>query len=242
MEKEIYNGVEILHFGCVDSTNTVAMEYKDKRHMLTVVSDIQTSGRGRMGHDFFSYNGGLYMSVILDPSKIKIPYNLCTPSAAIAVKRSLNKYCSNEIKIKWVNDLYIGTKKICGILSESRIINGKVERIVIGIGVNLLNKEPFPHNIAEKAGYVGCNTDKMTLCAEIVKNIGSIILQNKDLIVQEYSNNLAFTGETVNVTDYTNDNSKIKGKILGVNDDCFLILQLSDSSTKIISSGEIINI
>lgn len=241
MERRMIEGIEILHYDCVDSTNKTAMLHGERKHLLTFVSDTQTQGRGRMGRSFFSYNGGLYMSVILDPLSINIPYHLCTPAAALAVKQAVEAYGVKNTQIKWVNDILLDNKKICGILTEGKTENNRVERIVVGIGINLSDVGvSFPEDIKNKAGYAFCNADNVTLAAEIVRNLGKLCKGKREDIVSQYSKELAYVGESVTVTDYSNNNSKIKGKILGVNEDCYLKLELPDKTVKLLSSGEII--
>ena len=95
----------------------------------------QTQGRGRLGRSFFSPAGtGLYMSVLLRPSLAPEDVPLITPAAAVAVCRALEELGSDRAQIKWVNDVYIGGRKVCGILTEAGPGLGYV---VVGVGVNV---------------------------------------------------------------------------------------------------------
>jgi BirA family biotin operon repressor/biotin-[acetyl-CoA-carboxylase] ligase len=117
-----------------------------------VISKTQTSGKGQNGHGFVSDRGGLYLSVIacrgLDAKKA----SFITLAAAVAVYDAVYKICGHRPKIKWVNDLLLNNKKICGILTESRILpqTKELEFAVIGIGINI-NNENFPKELEDKA-------------------------------------------------------------------------------------------
>lgn len=235
------NKINILHFESVDSTNKVALNLEDWSHLQTIVADNQENGRGRLGRKFFSYKGGLYMSVIIDPQKISIPFHICTPAAALAVVKCLEKYGVYNAQIKWVNDILVDGKKVCGILTESRSFENGINRLVIGIGINLKNAEIiFPDEIKDRAGFAKCNVDKLILASEIAYELGTILLMEQSEIVEKYSSNLAWKGKNATVTDYSQNNKQINGKIIGVTNDCFLLLELPDKSIIELSSGEII--
>ena len=241
MTEKTINGIKIHHYTCVDSTNRIALENTETYHLLTVISDSQSGGKGRMGRQYFSYNGGLYMSVVLQISEIAIPINLCTPAAALAVKDALNKAGISGVKIKWVNDLLLDEKKICGILTEGRTTEAGLKKIVVGIGINLTRPEnDFPEEIKHRAGYAGFYGDKLILASEIAKRLGELVKLKPTDIVSEYEKNMAWIGESVTVTDYADNNRKITGKIIGVNEDCFLKIILANGTERLLSSGEII--
>ncbi len=241
MTENIINGIRIHHYYCVDSTNRIALENTNAQHLLTVIADSQTGGKGRMGRQYFSYNGGLYMSVVLRLSEIDIPINLCTPAAALAVKGALENVGVSSVKIKWVNDILLNEKKICGILTECRTAEEGIKSIVVGIGINLTEPEnDFPAEIKHKAGYANFSGDKLVLASDITIRLGELVKKKPNDIVAEYEKNMVWIGENVTVTDYADNNRKITGKIIGVNDDCFLKIKLDDGTERLLSSGEII--
>ena len=128
-----------------DSTNRVAKELarQGAKHGTAVLARRQSAGRGRMERRFFSPEGGLYLSVILRPDIPPEDLPLMTPMAATAVWRAVEKLTGICLGIKWVNDLYLGDKKVCGILCE-----GAGDAVVVGIGLNLQEPEGgFPPEI-----------------------------------------------------------------------------------------------
>ena len=129
----------------VTSTNTVLKELaKDGAPSgYVLLAQQQTAGKGRLGRRFYSPDKtGVYLSVILRP-KLTIENALfITTSAAVAVSRAIETISNNKVKaqIKWVNDVYVDNKKVCGILTEAAVDfeSGGLEYAVLGIGVNIL--------------------------------------------------------------------------------------------------------
>ena len=239
MVKKLYNGIEILHFDELESTNRTAMT-ADTSHLCVFVADRQSGGRGRLGRSFFSPNGGLYMSVVLEPDKIACGLPFCTAAAAVAVKDALLGFGISGLSVKWVNDILKDKKKVCGILTEARAQDGCTLRVVVGIGINLREPEGgFPDEIADRAGAVDFSGDKLALAADIAKRLGELICSPAKKITQLYSQSLAMIGEHAEVTDYRNGQKKLCGLILGVDENCFLRVRLDSGETVSISSGEI---
>ena len=138
------SGVSCRHYPETDSTNAVIKRLiREEEQVLPmpfcVFADRQTKGRGRMDRTFVSPGGGLYMSVLLPAEDAQKAYQL-TPLAAVAVLRALKELSVFDVQIKWVNDLYLKGKKICGILCEG-VQNGPQQGVIVGIGVNLQTPE-----------------------------------------------------------------------------------------------------
>lgn len=116
---------------------------------LVVLTESQTAGKGRRGRSFYSMGPeGVYMSLLLRP-KLSFQEALkITTMTAVAVSRAIEKNCDVEVGIKWVNDLFIHGKKVCGILTEAGIDfeTGDLDYAVVGIGVNVL-KCDFPEEL-----------------------------------------------------------------------------------------------
>ena len=120
-----------------------------------VIANHQTAGRGRLGRSFFSPENGLYLSVIIKPDFDISKSVLVTIAAAAAVAKSIDEVCGQDARIKWVNDIYVGSKKVCGILTEAMtdFESGQIENLVIGIGINTSLKG-FPEELLQTAGAV----------------------------------------------------------------------------------------
>ena len=110
----------------VDSTNIYAKKMvKDKVNgPVLVLAEAQTNGRGRMGRSFYSPNGsGLYMSYAYKVTDNVADSVVVTALTAVAVVTAIEELTDKKPKIKWVNDIYIDNKKICGILTEGSLKN-----------------------------------------------------------------------------------------------------------------------
>ncbi|XVG95754.1 biotin--[acetyl-CoA-carboxylase] ligase [Eubacteriales bacterium KG127] len=147
-------------FDTVESTNDFVSQHsheiKEDKPLL-VVANKQTSGRGRMGRKFFSPPGtGLYMSIGIKP-KFAIDKALYTTIAtAIAVCHAIEEVAPVKARVKWVNDIFLKNKKVCGILTEAaaNLETGKIDKIIIGIGINCFAPAHMPDDIKNIAGAV----------------------------------------------------------------------------------------
>ena len=159
----------------IDSTNTRAktLAAQGAVHGTLVCARTQTGGRGRFGRKFHSPDaGGIYMSLLIRPGLPAEKAVMITSMTAVAVARAIERLADVKVEIKWVNDLYIAGKKVCGILCEAGMDfeSGQLEYAVVGIGVNTARAE-FPEelqNIATSVGNVcGHDISKNRLIAEI---------------------------------------------------------------------------
>lgn len=137
-----------------------------------LIADEQTAGRGRLGRTFESPDKtGLYMSLL-----IKVDFNteetiLITSAAAVAVARAIRNQTGREALIKWVNDIYIDNKKVCGILAEAVTSPDNETYIILGIGVNIsTTKENFSSEVSQIAGSLYSETLMTARQIELIKN------------------------------------------------------------------------
>ena len=175
--KEIGRKLEIHEL--LDSTNNraKALAAESAPHGTVVIADSQTGGRGRRGRSFFSpEHSGIYLTVILRPKCTPEQASLLTSMAAVATARAIEKTAEADVKIKWVNDLYLNDRKICGILSEAgmNMETGQLDHVAVGIGVNTA-RMAFPPELQEIATSVGNETgaapDRNRLAAEILNEL-----------------------------------------------------------------------
>ena len=158
--------MKIVHFATIDSTNAEALRLLESAgkkgaaalrglDQTVIAADEQSAGRGRLKRAFYSpAKTGVYFTAIYVPSKNIEEPALLTASAAVAVCRSLKEFFGADAKIKWVNDIYVSGKKVCGILAEGHLgPDGKIDAAAIGIGINIYPSD-FPAEIAGRAGSV----------------------------------------------------------------------------------------
>ncbi len=147
---------DIIFLNETDSTNIYLkrLAHDRAREGTTVIAKSQSCGRGRLGKSFHSPDGGLYMSTLLRPKHSAAISLLITTAAAAAVSRAVFDVFGQENLIKWVNDIYINSRKVCGILAESALCGDKLDFVVLGIGVNLYQTNPLPDSIKSIAGFI----------------------------------------------------------------------------------------
>ncbi len=143
----------IKFFDVLDSTNSyIKRNAASMQDGDVVAAKRQTGGRGRLGRSFFSPDGGLYFSLILRRNIQNS--SLLTPLAAVAVSDALIALGAENVGIKWVNDVYVNLRKVCGILVETAFSPaGELERAIVGVGINITEPDGgFPEEISNRAG------------------------------------------------------------------------------------------
>ncbi len=229
---------DLIYYPVTDSTNRVLREYIDTAwEGFTVVAGAQTGGRGRMGRSFVSPKGGLYMSVLLKPQKDS--FSLITAAAAVAVAHVLKEKYGAECGIKWVNDLLLDGKKVCGILAESVFGNDNAPKaVILGIGINLAYPENgFPEEIKDIAGALDVNLtvdEKLNLAEEISRVIVNIY-PHPEKIVPAYRKRSAVIGKDIYVI---RNGVSATAKAVGIDDECGLIADFG-THTEVLRTGEI---
>ena len=142
-----------------DSTNRVAKELAENgaAEGTLVVADRQSMGKGRLGRSFFSPEGGIYMSLVLRPKLSAERAVLITTGAAVAVARAIERVSKLTAGIKWVNDIFVDGKKVCGILAEAGLDPEREapSYVVLGVGINV-KRQYVPEELKE---IVGCLED-----------------------------------------------------------------------------------
>lgn len=239
-------GQEIYYYDVTDSTNIRAKELAEEGHPsgTLVVADRQEAGRGRRGRSWDSPSGtGIFMTLLLKPEMNPNHASMLTLVAAMAVARAISKCADTEAFIKWPNDIVIGGKKICGILTEMSAQFDFINHIVIGIGINVHN-EHFPEEIAETAGSIFLQTGKRIRRAELIEQIleqfehyYAIFMETEDLsgLVKEYNSILVNMNKSVRVLD---PKEPFEGKAMGITKKGELIVDTWESR-KMVSSGEV---
>lgn len=236
----------IIFFDEIDSTNNVAKQLAIQKieSNTLVVAKRQSCGRGRLGRSFMSLGNGIYFSVILRPDSSVENSLKITSGAAVAVRRVLSKYC-DDVKIKWVNDIYISEKKVCGILTEAASSDGgTLDYVVVGIGINVFGRhEDFGDELSDIVTTLEENTnsllDKNLLIASVYKELLDIIseLDSFNSVMDEYRKHNIIIGKSVYII---RGDEKRLAEVIDIDNEGSLIAV--DEATKEqmrISSGEV---
>jgi len=239
-------GRSLVVLGETDSTNNYAKKLASTGavHGTTVVADQQTAGKGRLGRAFISPPGtGLYMSVIVRPEFGLDAAAMITAAAACAAAEAVEALCGQSVRIKWVNDLYMNGRKICGILTEASLgLEMKsLDYAVIGIGINVGRVgDAFGEELSRIATSIedetGVRISRSALCAELLGRLefylGKVVTRE---FLPEYRRREMLTGHevTAQVGGIT-----LTGRAIGVDDNANLMILLPDGSERHLSSGE----
>lgn len=233
--------IEIVCLDEVDSTSSYIRRelnsFGNKNVLVTAKK--QTAGRGRNGKSFYSPEStGLYMSVLLHPACALADAVGITTCAAVAVAKAIEKVTGKNTGIKWVNDLYVDNKKVCGILCEAvnNYKQGITQSVIIGVGVNL-STAVFPDELKDVAGSLNTETDCMAeLCAEIANAFFEMPFGKiSEDILEEYRRRSVVIGKTI---DYYVNGQKHTARAIGIDSAGGLIVD-SDGEISTLSSGEI---
>lgn len=204
----------------------------------------QTAGRGRMDRRFESPEGGIYMSLLLRPGIPVEDILYMTTLTAVAVAEAVEEVCGIHPGIKWVNDLYVGNRKVCGILTEAVFdTDGGLDCVVIGIGLNVYApKEGFPEEIREIAGALYGADEREEerrnrLIASVLNKIRqkSFPLDKRKLSI-DYKNRSMVIGRWVTVCRGTTEREAL---VLDINEENHLVVRYGDGAEEALSTGEI---
>lgn len=229
----------------IDSTNRRAKELamQGAPHGTLVLADSQIAGRGRFARRFHSPAGsGIYASLILRP---KLPADravMLTAMAAVAVARAIGAVADIGAEIKWVNDVYIGNRKVCGILCEAGLNfeNGGMDYVVMGIGVNVAPMD-FPPELEGIATSVsnacGRSILRQDLLTAMLREIDALQPQLDGAeFMDEYRKRSNVIGREIDVLRGT---ERFHARALDINDAGNLIIQTPDGNVQALHSGEI---
>ena len=219
---------KIYSYESLESTNITARELAigGAGHGTIVLANSQTAGRGRFGRSFFSPKGGIYMSMILQKSNLQNP-DLVTVFAAVCVCEAIEKLTNKKPQIKWVNDILLENKKICGIsceiLPDLSVIE-PAQKLILGIGVNFTAFD-LPDDIKQSAGSLFAFNETPNITKDqLISEIASGILSDQHDIIQKYRQRLMLLGRRVIV--YGND-EPFEADVLDINDMGHLIVRIA---------------
>ena len=248
-DNDILNAQEIkksLSFDCrveyyktLDSTNNVAKRIiaEGEDDVLLVVGEEQTAGRGRQGKSFYSPQGtGIYMSLVVHPMIELQNAVTATTAAAVAVCRAIESLTDKKPMIKWVNDVYLNGKKICGILTEAvtDFETQTVSSIIIGIGINLTTKD-FPRDV-QNASCLNADVKRAELIGAVANELNRIVNSGYGEFLEYYRAHSLVVGEDI---VFIKNGVSTSARAVGIDDFGGLEVELADGTHYTLRSGEI---
>lgn len=226
------------------STNDVAAALPEG---AVVVADQQTAGRGRRGRRWFSPPGsGLYVSVVLTPSRGVDPPRataLLTLAAGVAIAEAIDETAGLRVDLKWPNDLYVGTRKLGGILAEAATTGGSIQRVVVGFGVNI-GRAAYPPDVADRATSIETELGRaIDREAVLAGSLAALARRYADLLAGRFDDILdAWRRRAPSASGarvmWTTAAGPIEGVTVGVDDRGALLVRIGDRTERIVA-GEI---
>lgn len=187
---------------------------------------------------------GVYMSLLLRPQNYSAKQAVkITTMAAVAMCEAIEAVSDETAKIKWVNDIFVRDKKVCGILTEGSfdLENGLLEYAVLGLGINVYQpKNGFPEEIASIAGSIfqqSQNDVKNRLVSEFLNRFyGYYTAPQQTDYVKHYRNRSFVIGKQVTLISANESKNAV---VIGIDDECHLLVRYPDGTKDCCSSGEI---
>lgn len=239
---DAHKDINVISYKEVDSTNNEAKRLVASgfNHTALIVAEAQTAGRGRQGRSFYSpEHTGIYMTLVIQPQINMFDAVSITTAAAVAVVRAIKKLTDKTLQIKWVNDIYLDGKKLCGILTEAvtDFESGMTQNVVIGIGMNI-STAYFPDDIAKTA--VSLNLNSITR-NRLIAGIADEVLNVSDNLsdksyLREYRECSLVLGKHIT---YSKNGIIYHAIATAIDDTGGLVVMRDNGETEELRSGEI---
>lgn len=246
VEKYLKTDCKVIVLDDIDSTNNYLKKLAEdgEKENTVVIAKHQSGGKGRMGRSFFSPKSGLYMSILLRPNFSAEKSLFITTATAVAVSDAIDSLSDKSSSIKWVNDVFIDSKKVCGILTEASIDfeTSGLSYAVVGLGVNLYHPaDGFPEDIKNIAGTVFdseiSGDEKAKFAAEIINGFFNIYnnFENSDFM-KRYKSKSFILGKKINVIK---GDKKIPATAIDIDDEARLLVEYETGERESLVSGEV---
>ncbi len=235
-------------YASVSSTNTLlkVMAAEGAPEGLALIAGEQTAGRGRMGRSFYSpADSGLYMSLLLRPTLPAAEAVRVTACAAVAVAEAVEELSGLPAQIKWVNDIFVGGRKVSGILTEASLDceSGGLSYAVVGIGINTaVPAGDFPPELRQIAGAAFGQERppelRCRLAALVLDKLMDFYGRLDDpAILEAYRRRSLIPGREINILSPGRE--PVPATALAVEEDYSLLVRLPDGSLRRLNSGEV---
>jgi len=238
-------GRKIYYLETVDSTQNFAVEIaSEKNHGTVVVSKQQTKGKGRLGRKWASPNGGIWLSVVLQPEIDVTKTTLIPIASSLALVVAIEKSLDIKPKLKWPNDVTVNGKKVAGMLVEASIESNKIEHLILGVGINFkINPKKIEQKLKNTEHFYGVETlvkedtteSPIKLIQEFLyqleKNINMLTEGKIRPIITQWTKRSSTIGHKISIT--TSD-GKISGNATHIDDEGALILSKNGHRNRVL--------
>lgn len=232
--------------GALRDGNGELTESGQQLHLSLAAAASQSAGRGRQGRAFYSPDRtGIYFSYSYIPKGGVQDPSVYTVSSVVGVCRAIEKLYGVQTGIKWVNDIFVRGKKVCGILTEGFMRDGAVQAVVVGIGINIVFDTDAPVELSGIAGGVvdravsGTDT-RLQLLALCMQEIVHALSEDWHSVIDFYTARSIVLGATLSVTPLAGaSRDSYPATAIAITDDAGLLVELSDGTRRTLHSGEV---
>ncbi len=242
-------GNKVYYFDSVDSTQSFATNIAKSQNEFgaVIIAESQTLGKGRLGRQWVSPKGGIWLSVILQPKFDISKITLIPFAVAIALSNAIEKSLKIKTELKWPNDLTIRGKKVAGIIIDASIESTRIESIVVGVGINFkIKPKEIEHRIKQKGNFYGVETLVRDNKTKPVKLVKAFLEELEDIlqelergkaqsIIAQWTKKSSTIGRQITVNS---SGTKTTGKAIRLDRDGTLVIK-SGTKTRWITSGDI---
>ena len=244
--KTKFLGKRVYYFDILDSTQNFAIELASKKieDGALVISEKQTHGRGRLDRKWVSPSGGIWLSLILHPEfeiSISTLFPLIT-SLALAI--AIEKILKIKPKLKWPNDVTVNDKKVAGILVDASVESGKIDYLVLGVGINFkINPIEVEKMIKHTANYYGVTsllkknetTNPIKLVQKFLLELEKLyqisLKKDPSFLIQEWTKRSSTIGKSITIKL---PDEKVSGKALRIDGDGALVISNKGKTRRVI--------
>ncbi len=227
-----------LYFRSLTSTNYVAKQLAKRgaKEGTIVLAEKQSEGKGRLGRKWFSPEGGLWFSLVLQPRVEPKHAMKLTLLGSVALAKTVKKLYGIGAEIKWPNDVLISQRKVCGILTETSIRGKNLDFAVLGFGINAnFDLEAFPRHLRDSAATLkeqfGKEISREILLCRLLEDVEACydLFKNRKFvaILDDWRKLSGFLGSYVRILD---GQRIIEGTTLDLDADGALTVRLKDQS------------
>ena len=229
-----------------DSTNewVKRLSREGAPHGTVAAAEFQSAGKGRLGRSWQAPEGSsVMMSLLLRPDFEPQYASMLTLVMGLSVAQAVEEL-GVSASIKWPNDVVVSRKKICGILTEMGVEDGRIREVVIGFGINV-NLETVPEELSDKATSLYLETgrkfDRNQVAAKVLerfeKNYGLFVRTcDLSLLREDYQRLLANKDQPVRILD---PREPYEGVALGINDEGELLVRGGEGELRVVRAGEV---
>jgi BirA family transcriptional regulator, biotin operon repressor / biotin---[acetyl-CoA-carboxylase] ligase len=233
LEKKLY------HFHTIGSTMDAARDLIENGagEGTIVVAESQSNGRGRLGREWFSPQGGIYFTLILKPQIAPAYAPRLNLMASVAVAKTLRRLLGLDVRLKWPNDVLIEGRKVCGILAEMKAEVDALKYVTIGVGINAnLSIAKYGTKVASLKELKGHEISRKEIFISIVKELlEQQPLLAKGALIEEWRTLSATLNREVRIET---TGGTIAGRAVDIDSSGALIIKGADGSLRTAISGD----